>query len=155
MTITKSILAGIVIVFFMACTSKPNQMSPSIEVISIQPDTICHLKDSISIFLKYEDKDGDLGENKSDVRNIFVTDLENNLLYSFRLQQLSPIKRSIHIRGELEIILNPTSLLNKEFDFVPLFYSIYLVDRAGNQSNEVTTPKIILIQDPNKCSQLN
>ena len=50
------------------------------------------------------------------------------------------------IRGELEVELTPLFLLGNSGQEV-MTYSFHITDRAGNRSNELTTPAITVVAD--------
>lgn len=115
---------------------------PSIEFVSVSSQSIKANKDSLSIIFNYKDGNGDLGENNSDARNLFVTDNRNNVTYQYRIKQLAPDNESIAIQGELAVVFNTVPLLNADSILEQVIYSLYIKDRAGNQSNSVSTTAI-------------
>ncbi|MCI5055185.1 MAG: hypothetical protein MRY83_03700, partial [Flavobacteriales bacterium] len=83
---------------------------------------------------------GDLGENTADVENVFITDKRNEVTYKYRIQQLGPNESAI-ISGNLHLVVKNTALTGSGSS-EQLQYDIYVVDRAGNQSNTITTSEI-------------
>lgn len=133
------------IIFLTNCKKESsNKISevPSIEFVSVSSQSIKANKDSLSIIFNYKDGNGDLGENNSDVRNLFVTDNRNNVTYQYRIKQLAPDNESIAIQGELAVVINTVPLLNADSLPEQVIYSLYIKDRAGNQSNSVSTTAI-------------
>lgn len=118
---------------------------PQIEVLSISPSTASEYTDPVTLTLNYKDGDGDLGENTSGVSNCFVKDNRIGIVSSFRIQQLAPDGSSVPITGTLNInlggqgITDSTSQQNVTFD-------VYVVDRAGNHSNTVTTGPVKVVR---------
>lgn len=127
-------------------TGEPEPISniPSIKFVSITPGTAVKYQDLIQIKIDYTDGDGDLGENVSDVKNLFCTDSRNNVTYQFRIRQLAPDSANIAITGRLSFELDPQGFIDDNNTTETATYSIYVKDRAGNQSNTVqTTPLTI------------
>jgi len=133
------------LVFFFAGCKKDDvefAIEPSIEFISIQPGSIQQYE-KVIVTIKYEDGDGDLGENKDGVKNCFVTDNRIGITYEYRIQQLAPDNASIPITGNLNIDLG-AQLLTDSVSQQSASYSIYVVDRAGHRSNSVTTTAVVI-----------
>jgi hypothetical protein len=129
------------IILLSSCT-KDNEPEiselPQIEFVSLNPTTISESEGPIYFTVSYTDGDGDLGENTPDVKNLFLKDLRNNIEYEYRLQQLAPEGSSIAIQGTFEIELNNTSITDGS-NQQTFSYEIRVIDRAGNQSNTITS----------------
>ena len=118
-------------------------LAPEIEFLSIEPAVVKEYQDSITVTIKYTDGDGDLGENQAEVRNLFMTDNRNQITYEFRVSELAPAGSSITIQGNLSVGLKNTAITDGS-DAQSVNYSIYMVDRAGNRSNTVTTSSVMV-----------
>lgn len=128
--------------FFSACKDNAEiNPIPEIGFVSIAPIAANNF-DSVHIVISYQDGDGDLGENSPGVKNLFVTDSRNAVTYEFRVQELAPSGSNIAIRGNLNIYINSVSVIDTAVTSEQLSYSVYMVDRAGNQSNTITTDQI-------------
>lgn len=117
--------------------------TPEIEFVSITPSSITEFQEEVAITIKYRDGDGDLGENDPDVKNLYVTDQRNAVKYSFRVPELAPAGSEIAIEGNLEIDMNSLSVVGTGTSESAVF-DVYIVDRAGNQSNVVTTTAVVV-----------
>ena len=113
---------------------------PEISFVSVSPTTVSAYGEPLTFTISYQDGDGDLGENSSNARNLYLTDNRFGITYPFRISQLAPSSSSIIIEGELRIILDNAGITGT----VPqsATFSIYVVDRAGHTSNTVTTSAI-------------
>jgi hypothetical protein len=133
---------------FSACKKDEVKYSdvPAITFESISPGIVKQFSDSLIVTIGYEDGNGDLGENGSDVKNAFVTDSRNDLTYGFRVKQLAPTDASIIIKGKLLIVIPQVALNNLTGISETATFSIYLEDRAGNKSNVVNTSSITITQ---------
>lgn len=134
---------GFAFVFNACDKDKPEEYSstPSITFVSISPGTVTEFQDSITIVISYVDGDGDLGENNANVDNLFVIDKRVNITYPFRVQQLSPDNSNIAIKGNLNIVLKNTGITDGSLQ-QSVSYQVYIKDRAGHQSNTITTTSI-------------
>ena len=118
---------------------------PEIEFISVTPGNVQEYADSLVFTIKYRDGDGDLGENTSGAENFFLADSRNNVIYKFRIPQLAPDNSSIIIEGNLNVTLANTAIIDGS-NSQTFTYSIYVKDRAGNQSNTVVTSPVTVTQ---------
>ena len=115
---------------------------PAIELESVSSTNVLE-GDPLTFRIKYTDGDGDLGENNPDVHNLFLTDNRVNVTYEYRVKELAPEGSSIIIRGHLDVELNSTAITNGS-NSQSVTYSVYVVDRAGHQSNTVTSTSITI-----------
>lgn len=115
--------------------------TPEIELVSAGPSSVVELQDSIRFVIRYEDGDGDLGENDPDAKNFYLRDERINLVYEFRIRELVPDQASVPITGTLRLTL-PNTVITDGSQSQQVVYSIWIKDRAGHQSNTVTTDPI-------------
>lgn len=128
-----------------ACSKSDEQLNtPRIEWLNYGPSNIKALTDSVYFEVHHEDQDGDIGVNNPDVYNLFIVDERIPLTYKFRVKELTPDQMALSISGELKISLPNTVLVNGSTQET-VKYSLYLVDRAGNQSNVLTTNPLNVI----------
>jgi hypothetical protein len=141
-----TIIFGVLIVF-SSCQKDPPAISttPSITFVSVAPTSVTQFKDNINFTISYQDGDGDLGQNDPNVYNLFLTDNRINITYPYRIQQLAPDNSNIAIEGNLNIVL-PNAGITDGSTSQTATYSIYIVDRAGHQSNTVTSLGITIHQ---------
>ena len=140
-------LTYILIALLVIACKKEDVISdiPQIEFVSITPTTAQEYIDDILIVISYTDANGDLGENNPDVFNLFVSDNRNNIEYKFRIPELSPSGSQISIEGNLNIKINGSGITNNSTSQL-VNYDIYIIDRAGNSSNLITTSSITIAQ---------
>jgi len=101
----------------------------------------------------FTDGDGDIGLSEVQTEapfdfNLFVNRIaikdgveQNPEFLKFRIPELTPGPGNTAIQGELDVQLDLISLLFTEDS---LRYELYLLDRALNSSNIITTPTISL-----------
>ena len=135
----------ILIVLFSCKKEEVISDTPIIDFVSISPTTAQEYTDDIIITISYTDGDGDLGENNPDIYNLFAEDNRNNIIYYFRIPELSPSVSTITIEGNFNITINGTGITDGTAS-QKVNYDIYIKDRAGNTSNKVTTSSITIQQ---------
>ena len=118
-------------------------VEPSIEIAAISPADVTEYTESVFLTIRYEDGDGDLGENVEGVKNCFVTDNRIGVTNQYRIQQLAPTGSTIHIEGTVEIDMKGQAITDNSTS-QSATYTVYVVDRAGHRSNSVTTGAITI-----------
>jgi len=159
----KQILVFILVfflIFLTACSPKPDfPVIPHLEYTGMDKNIMIQgdlNSDSVFIYLKFTDGDGDLGFDANDsLPNLFVIDSRTgNIAESIKIPKLPDTGTGNGVSGEIELKLYTTCCLfennippcsvvdNILFD--TLYYKIYLIDRAGHYSDTVFTAPIIL-----------
>jgi hypothetical protein len=133
-------IAGII--GFGACnqTAEISEI-PEISFVSVVPNVVTEYQDSLVFTISYLDGDGDLGQNNTDDDNLFIQDSRNQVAYGFRIQQLAPDNADISIQGNLNITLPNTAIVNGGAS-ESVTYTIWVVDRSGNESNRVSSSTV-------------
>jgi hypothetical protein len=108
---------------------------PQISLVSVSSTNIKE-GDPLTFVISYVDGNGDLGENNPNVYNMFLTDTRVNVTYKYRIPRLSPGNSNIIIKGNLDLVLNGTAITDGS-NSQSVTYTIYVVDRAGHQSNSI------------------
>ncbi len=129
---------------FSACKKDDIDLTdpiPQILNVAVNPTSVVEFEDEITFSVEYRDGDGDLGENDPDVTNLFVIDNRVGITESFRVSQIAPDGANVPITGTLQVILPSTGITNNSSSQT-VNYTIYMVDRAGNESNRFTTTDI-------------
>ena len=141
----RSLLLSFGFIFLFSCKKDKIEFNsiPSIEYIGISPTVANEYSDSVTVTIKYNDGDGDLGENDASVKNCFVTDNRIGITYKYRIKQLAPDGANIPIEGNLNIELGGQGITDGS-NQQSVSYTIYVVDRAGHQSNSITTSNITI-----------
>ena len=116
---------------------------PILDFVSVTPNDVHEFQQALVFTVHYKDGDGDLGENNPDAKNLFLIDNRIGIKYQYRLQQLSPSNSTIAIDGDFNVELKTVALTDSSLVQNATF-SIYVVDRAGNQSNTVTSSNVII-----------
>ena len=118
--------------------------TPEIELSNTSSVSINQF-DDVVLSVKYIDGNGDLGEPDADKKSIFVVDnRDTTIVLEFHLQPLAPLDQSFAIQGVLQVNVESIVLLDQSNATELVNYSIYIKDRAGNKSNVVITPTILI-----------
>lgn len=118
---------------------------PVIELMSTNPTELQQFKSPIEVVIQYVDSNGDIGTVDPDSLTMEVKD---SRLEQADLYHIPPIHNDLPempSHGEFKIHLKAPFLLGIGEEEVT-FYTIKIMDRAGNWSNEVETP-LITIKD--------
>lgn len=141
------ILVGGVLVSCKKEKAEIMPMEPLIELINVSPEQVTEFQSAVMLRFSYKDGDGDLGRTDPDDYSLWVKDSRLSVADGYHIIPLAPPDEEIAIEGELEVELTPLFLLGNASQEV-MTYSFYVVDRAGNRSNEITTPAITInVQD--------
>ena len=145
MVIYRSVALFLVVLVFSSCKKDEDSLSivPQLTFESISPTTIQEFGGPITFSISYQDGDGDLGENDSDAKNLFLQDLRNGIIYEYRIQELAPQGADIAIIGTIDIILNTISITDGSNE-QEVTFDIYAVDRAGNSSKPITSTPLTI-----------
>lgn len=151
----------IILGFLVSCNDKPDYPdTPEIEFIKFSKSSMNQgaiLQDSVIIELSFTDGDGDLGvESKDTTSNLFITDNRTGFLYTpFKLPIIPTAGANNGVSGTLRLKIYTTCCIFP--DLIPpcttppafpdneINFDIYMVDRAGNESNTITTSNLSLI----------
>lgn len=117
---------------------------PTLAFVSVSPTTATQFTDSLTFVIEYEDGDGDLGSNDPDIKNLYLTDSRNGVIYEFRVKQLAPSNSTIAIKGTLSVVLDRVGLIGSGNAETTTF-NIYMTDRAGNASNIITSSQVTIV----------
>ncbi len=152
---------GLIGTGIFSCINPPDFADePKIEFVGMSKDTILQgvfQQDSLFVVFSFEDGDGDLGRKaNADENNVFFIDTRTGEIdNSFGIPFVPSQGSSNGIEGEIQILLFSTCCLFESgqdpctqslvepYDFVQ--YEIYIVDRAGHESNHILTDTITLV----------
>lgn len=141
---TRILIIGLAcFLFFAACQKEEDQRDvvPAIKLLDVNRTEVLQFFDTLEVLLFYEDGDGDLGNPDPDIPSLIVKDARLERPDSFHVPPLAPVGAQIPIQGELRVRLPHLFLLGNGSSETTN-YRIRMVDRAGNESNEIQTPNI-------------
>lgn len=157
------ILAVLSLIFILQGCYKKKELSeiPEISLIGMNKSVMQQgysNEDSLEIYLHVLDGDGDLGYlgDSSAESSVFMIDSRTgNIAERFSFPAIPEDKVQNGLDAELRILtfttccIYPNSLppcsVQAEYPADSLKYEIWLVDRAGNTSNSISTPYIRLV----------
>jgi len=121
----------------------PLPIEPTISIASVSTDTIVQFQENLIIELKYEDGDGDLGNEDTDINSLFIKDARLPEPDAYYVAPLAPKGDNISISGKLKVTLSsPFILGNGEQETT--YFEMWMVDRKGHKSNVVITNPILI-----------
>ena len=139
----------LVVLLAAACKKDPDidlkDPVPQVLGVTVSPTTVHAFQDSVVFLVEYRDGDGDLGENSPSAKNLFLVDNRIGITETYRIQELAPSGATIPITGTLRVILPNTGTTNGASSQSANF-TVYLRDRAGNESNHFVTSSITITQ---------
>ena len=136
-----SLLCGVIGFSCKKDEIEPNDPTPEITGISISPGSVAEFSEEIVFTISYRDANGDLGENNPDAKNLLVIDNRIGIAEEFRIPELAPRGTDISIEGDLTVKLSGTGITDGSAS-QSFNYTVYLVDRAGLESNRFDTENI-------------
>ncbi len=151
-----------------SCVRPPDYpVEPHIEYVSMSKSTLLQgqgPEDTTYITISFTDGDGDLGHFKDgseeQVLDLFLTDLRTGAQSeSFIIPFVPELGSGNGVSGEITLRVLTTCCIfppyvtdaaapcepSQQYPVDTLRYEIYLVDRAGNESNRVETEDIFLL----------
>jgi len=160
------IIYFLVIFGIFSCTGSSDQgSSPTISFIGLSKNTLVQgivaTNDTIKITIQFEDSDGDLGflpEEQTGTFDVYVIDNRTAETYDrYRLPHFPEQGASNGVEGQIEFTLLSSCCIFP--DGIPpceapelyptneFTLGLYIVDRAGNQSNTIETSSITMFCD--------
>ena len=116
---------------------------PKIELISVSSDTIKEFEETLLINIQYEDGDGDLGFEETDVYALYVRDIRLEEFDGFYVGPIAPPDVEVPIRGELNIEF-PSLFVFGNNETETTHFEIKMVDRKYHESNLLITQDIVI-----------
>ena len=104
-------------------------------------------RDSIIVSFDFTDGDGDLGTEDGDTLiSAFMVDRRTGFPYSYQIPFITPKGTTKAISGTIWITVLPDNFSCRPNRPVldTISYEIYIVDRAGHESNRIVTPDVVL-----------
>jgi hypothetical protein len=145
----KLLLASLfILVSLNSCKKKDDEPAfpfgntPHVTSVSLPSTQVRAWQDSLVFTIGYNDGDGDLGENKEGIENLFIRDANTGVTTGFRIPQLAPENSKIKIQGNIEVVLRSVGKLGVGNENTSFF--VWVVDRAGNKSKEAESGRIVV-----------
>lgn len=129
-----------------SCIKPPDYSdTPAIEFISIDKESVIEGSDSVFIRFSFTDGDGDLGpvNDQDSTINLFLVDSRDESTKPYQLPNLTPGGNIKAISGEVTVKVEGFSCQAGATED-ELTYTIYVEDRAGHKSNQITTTPLLI-----------
>lgn len=141
----KIVLSFVWIVILLTSCNKEDEINPvpQIEFISISSMTVEQFENNLSIKISYIDENGDIGFQDPDIYSLRVKDARLAEYDWYHIPPLTPNLEELNISGQFDLQVNSLFLLGNASEEVTSF-SIQMRDRAGNWSNTIQTPQILI-----------
>ena len=118
---------------------------PRIALVKIEPTEVKQFTDSLRITFTYEDGDGDLGNDDADINSLEVQDERLTKADYYQVPPMAPVDSKIRIKGIMTMNLRNVFLLGTG-NMETTSFTVRIRDRAGNWSNPIKTPEIMIIR---------
>ena len=127
-------------------------VEPQIEVVKLEPPIVQEFG-TLVLTLRYRDGDGDLGGNPNNQPDLFLIDMRDSTLFPpgydgiirYNMPKFYEGALPQSIQGSIEVSIPGIVRLNPNASQEAVQFRVYIVDRAGRQSNEVVTPPATII----------
>jgi hypothetical protein len=129
----------------VSCKTDDEPTPPVINLLSMSKDTLVQFQDSLDILIKYTDMDGDVGEVDADSNALYIKDSRLPAADYYHVQPLSPPNTQLNIQGQFTVKIKNMFLLGNGGNETA-YFTIKLKDQAGNWSNEIITPQVLITQ---------
>ncbi len=125
---------------------------PQIEIASFGPAVVQEFG-TLTLVLRYKDGDGDLGGQSNNQSDLFLLDLRDSSLFPsgydgiirYNMPRFYEGPGPQSIQGTIEVSIPGIVRLNPNAPQEAVSFRVYVIDRAGRRSNEVTTPTISIV----------
>lgn len=132
------------VVLFSCKKEEEKPAAPIIEFKSISGTEVEQFNNNLIMTISYEDYQGDLGNADPDVLTLRVKDARLSDFDWYHVPPMTPDNQELHIKGNYAIELDPLFLMGNGTQEQTTF-SIEIRDRAGNWSNAVKTPNVLIV----------
>ena len=147
-----SILSLLICSCLAACRQEPVfPIEPHITYLSVDVLEVKENRDPMWVEVHFTDGDGDLGDLEDDTQGSLIvidnrTQFPDSLrTFYYRIPDLTPDTRNPSIQGKISVRVPPTIItpgLSQDYTT----YTLYLYDRGGHKSNEVTSDSVRIIR---------
>ncbi len=137
------IFSILTVVMVAAYFASDQWLRPSIELMKLSSDSIAAMKDTLAIELRFEDRDGNIGDSSIGQSKVFLEDSAYKVVQEFPITISSGSHTFGPVTGKLRVLVDLLPLLDTSIERTTRL-RIYITDRSGHKSNTVETPVIHL-----------
>ncbi|MFZ6052834.1 hypothetical protein [Halocola ammonii] len=132
------------VLFALGCKKEETvDPSPEITYVSMSASQVVEFENQVEVTFSYKDADGDIGEPDPDVKTLRVKDARLSEADFYHIPPVTPELQALNVEGTFTVVLNPLFLLGNGSQETTSF-NIQLEDRAGNLSNTIMTPEVLI-----------
>ena len=134
--------------------TKNNNNKPVITLQGLDSNTVVSGSSEDTVFIRFQvvDGDGDIAHDKGGDHDIYLTDSRTGEVLKYRYPDIpsgtiNP-EEGVNAFVTLQVL---AAFLETRLDHPmgdTLTYDLYVKDKAGNQSNVITTPKVYILPKP-------
>lgn len=139
----------LMVIGFFSCKKDENllplSVTPSINLIELSADTIKEFEEPLILLMGYQDGDGDLGNQNTDINSLFIKDYRLEKADEYYIAPLAPVGSQISIKGTLKITLNGAFVLGNS-QSEKTYFEIWMTDRSGHKSNVIRTKEVTILK---------
>lgn len=141
-------LLAITVIFVLTACNRPTivESKPILRFVQISLDTVHANEDTLTLWLEYEDAEGDLGEESPEVRTLSLKDSRLPNPDYYHVQPLAPIGSTVWIKGTLAVHI-PRLFLMSVAQTEEVIFTARIQDRAGNWSDYTQSPAVTIIEN--------
>lgn len=130
----------------LACRPEPYfDQGPRLSFAGLSHDTIRSHVDTLTLYLAYEDPNGDLGALHAEETPLWIKDSRLPGADHFYVQPLAPIHSTVWIKGTLAVHI-PKLFVLSNAGAEDVFFSASIQDRASNWSNVAVSEKVVVVR---------
>lgn len=131
---------------FASCQKEGDNVlsfTPLLVLDSINKTEITEFQDSIILYINFEDGNGDLGRQDPDSNSLSIKDARLELPEFYHIPPIIPEDEKLQTIGRFRVFIPTLFILGSE-NQERTSISIRVKDKAGNWSNQITSPEIII-----------
>jgi len=141
----KSIFFLFVVLSLFSCKKEEEANPiPEITLDSVSETIVQSFENTIEIRLSYKDETGDIGYQDPDTYSLRIKDSRLSDYDWYHVPPLTPNNEELNIEGSFTVSLTSLFLLGSG-DQETTILTLQLKDRAGNWSNVIQTPDILIV----------
>lgn len=141
----RCIIALTIGLILSACSKEdPVDPAPVIEFQSISDEVVVEFENEVAVTFHYQDANGDIGYQNPDIYALRVKDARLLEYDWYHIPPITPELEELQVEGTFTFYLNSLFLLGNADQEITTF-SIQVKDRAGNWSNQIITPEVLIV----------
>jgi len=140
----------LLLLFCSSCIEPPSYpIEPVITNITLNQNSFSQNAENIRMYIDFTDGDGDIGSEDEDNSpiNLIMTDSRSGYEYTAKIPFIPPNGNVEDISARLTVDIDQYTTCFPDKTQDTLFFSVQMIDRAGNLSNLFDTEEMIMLCD--------